>query len=174
MKRLVVAVLGVVLVVLLVAPTSVSGADFVQWRIVPGGQAIPNNSWVSLYNTQARGFLERAQRSSGAGLRFDNKAKTVWKFAAKDTAGTLHFGDPVCLREKTVGRCLIWAKRKTGIDLASTPDMVYEWEVRGGEKGAVVGAGVDTTNVSLFNTKTGQYLVYGTGSTGVDLKWAKP
>src|SRR5262249_26132381 len=174
MKRVAVAVLGVVLVVPLVAPTLVGGADTVQWRIVPGGQPIPNNSWVSLYNTQAHGFLERAQRSSGAGLRFDPKAHMVWKFAAKDTADTLHFGDSVCLREKTVGRCLIWAKRKTGVDLTSTPDMAYEWEVRGGEKGAVVGVGTDTTNVSLFNTKTGQYLVYGTQTPGVDLKWAKP
>lgn len=172
MKRVVVAVLGIVLVFALVGPAR--AADPVQWRIVPGGHPIPNNQWLSLFNMHTRSFLEVGQRSSGVGLRFNNKAPVNWKLATKDTTGVVHYGDALCLREKTVGRSLISEKRKTGIGLAWSHDMVYEWEVRGGTKGEVVGAGSDTTDVSLFNTKTGQYMVYGTQTPGVDLQWQKP
>ncbi len=172
MKRFAMIVLGLLLAVGFAASARAAEADPVQWRIVPGGHPIPNNDWLSLFNKEARGFLEVGKRTFGVNLRYGVRAPKTWKLATKDTSGVVRYGDAVCLREMG-GRSLVYAKRKAGVDLGWAHDKVYEWEVRGGTPGEVVGAGEDTTDVSLYNMKSGAYLVYGKQDPGVDLKWHK-
>ncbi|MBI5710703.1 MAG: hypothetical protein HZC42_10430 [Candidatus Eisenbacteria bacterium] len=172
MKRIAVLLGGAVLFAALAVPGRGADQNTANWRLVPGGHPIPANDSLSLFNLTARKFLVWSPRRFGINLRYVAKAGRGFSFVrASKSDEPLTYGEPLAIRQRS-GRFLHHAKRRFGVDLAWSGTPVYEWEIGGGGGGTVVGA--DTarhTQVSLFNTHAGAYLVYGERGPGVNLVW---
>lgn len=172
MKRIAVLLGGAVLLAALAVPGRGADQSAVNWRLAPGGHPILANDSLSLFNLSARKFLVWSPRRYGINLRYVAKAGRGFSFVRASNSGEpLTYGEAVALRQRS-GRFLHHAKRRFGVDLAWSGAPAYEWEIRGGIAGAVVGA--DTarhTEVSLFNRHAGAHLVYGERGPGVNLVW---
>ncbi len=156
----------------LAALSQVTVPSPVSWRFTDSGEPVPTGHRVWLFNTQTKSFLIYSRRFFGIALKFDPSARSRFIFERRSgRAEPVRYGEALGIK-RGGGDYLVYAKRKLGVALGWTDRPSYEWEVRGGPPGSIVGEGDSTTtDVSLYNKKASAYLVHGPQHPGVDLVW---
>jgi hypothetical protein len=123
----------------------------------------------ALYNHTNASYVRYGSRSYGINLVWGNPDPGNIRFDSL-SGSDLRSGDYVAIKVDG-GGYLKYGERSFGINLVWSSTAVYEWRIFG--EGMANGTFLTSGNgrVALYNTRTGQYVVYGTRSYGINLVW---
>jgi hypothetical protein len=142
------------------------------WQVLAasaGTPVMPGTAYT-MFNKTDKEAIKYGKRTWGVDLVWD-KSKTLnnMKFMRKDGTGALKYGDTVAIYIDK-GNYLSYQKMKFGVNLNYAKGPAYEWVILGGKKGEVVKTGQD---ISLFNQKENDFLIYAERPVGINLRWFK-
>jgi hypothetical protein len=125
-----------------------------------------------LRNTEVGRYVIYGEREYGINLVWSTSSNRDVFFAHVDPpqGAPVLFGEPVAIAVAD-GGYLKYQARDYGINLVWTDERVEEWELRGGNDGALIP--YEGNRFSLYNRVADDYLVYCVRSYGINLRWSE-
>jgi hypothetical protein len=141
----------------------------------PGAGGVALRTFYVLKNITVGKHVGYGRREYGVNLVWDAPLPVDdgnVRFDSRAGSGVLKMGEPVAVYVKG-GGYLYYKEREYGINLEYSLTPAYQWEFCGDGSAGTTTPAKFRTNVSLYNSKTQDYVAYCKREYGINLRWAR-